>query len=309
MPKSISESKDLVKFAPVLIVIAAILWGIDGVVRVSLYSLPALIIVFYEHVIGTVLLAPFFWRERNSLKLSQHQWFAIIWVSLVSGLLGTLWFTQALMQTDFIPFSVVFLLQKLQPVFAMITAVFLLKEKITTKYLIWVIPALIAGFFLTFPSGSVNLEHPGTVTAALYAVGAAIAWGSSTAVSRFALKGQSETVMTFLRFSLTSVFGIIGVVLLGMQTQLLSPSMPQLYRLIFIALSTGMVALWLYYKGLKHTQAKISTILELALPLTAVVIDLVWFKNTLLPVQYLAAVVMFVSVYQVGRMHKGTKVK
>jgi len=292
------------RLAPFLIVFAAILWGFDGIVRVSLYTLPPIIIVFFEHLIGFLIISPFLWGARKAFSLTTTQWFAIAWVSLLSGLLGTLWFTTALVKTEFIPFSVVFLLQKLQPLFAIATASILLKEKITKRYLLWVVPALIAGFFMTFPDGRVDLVHPGTLSAALFALGAAVAWGSSTAVSRYALVGQSETVITGLRFFFTSIFSLVALILMGQTAALSSPDTSQLFRLVFIALSTGMVAIWFYYKGLKFTEAKISTMLELALPLTAIVIDILWFKNTLQPIQYLSALVLFFCVYQVSRLHK-----
>lgn len=291
------------KIAPLLIFVAAVLWGIDGLIRTSLFSLPPLIIVFYEHLIGSLIIAPFFWTQRKKLNLNHKQWLAILWVSLMSGLLGTLWFTQALVQTDFIPFSVVFLIQKLQPIFAIAMAIVLLKEKITKRYLIWVFPALISGFLITFPDGRIDLAHPGTRTAAMYALGAAIAWGSSTAVSRYALNGQSNTIVTGLRFFITTAFASLTIVLFNLQIKVLDPRMSDIYRLVFIALSTGMVAIWLYYQGLKHTQARIATILELALPLTALVIDFVWFKTVLLPIQYIAAVLMFISIYQVSKLN------
>ena len=65
-----------------------------------------------------------------------------------------------------------------------------------------------------------------------------------------------------------------------------------------------MVALWIYYHGLRMTQAKISTILELAFPLTAVIIDIFVFKTFLTFGQYLAAVVLLYAIYRVGRLNR-----
>ena len=48
------------KYAPHFAVIfAALLWSIDALLRQSLYTLPALLIITIEHGIGTLLFIPF----------------------------------------------------------------------------------------------------------------------------------------------------------------------------------------------------------------------------------------------------------
>ncbi len=290
---------------PAFIIIAAVLWGIDGILRRSLFSLPPSVIVFYEHAIGALLIAPFALPKLSKEKISGKEWGALIWISLLSGVAGTLLFTAALVKVNFISFSVVFLLQKLQPIFAVIAARILLKESISKNYGKWAVLALAAAYFVTFPDGKVLLDAgAGTATAALMAVGAAFAWGTSTAFSRFGLRKLSHTTMTGLRFLLTTPLAFAAVFLLGNYKQLSIVTGGQLVRLLIIALSTGMVALWIYYRGLKQTQVKISTLLELVFPLTAVAIDLIYYHNLLKLSQYLAAGVLLFAVYQVSKLNK-----
>jgi len=297
--------KTLKTTGPALIIVAAILWGIDGILRRSLFTLPPSVIVFYEHLIGALLILPFTLKASYKETIRKKEWAVLLWVSLLSGLIGTLLFTAALIKVNFISFSVVFLLQKLQPLFATLAAVFVLKEKITSQYLKWALLAILAAYFVTFPNGQVNLiTGTGTITAALMAVGAAFAWGSSTAFSRLGLLKLSHTLMTGLRFLITAPLALIAVFLLNNQSSLLTLESSQILRLLIIALSTGMVALWIYYKGLKTTQAKISTILELAFPLTAIIIDLVFYKNTLTLSQYTAALVLIFAIHQISRLNR-----
>ncbi len=297
--------KKLLSYGPLLIVLAAVLWGVDGILRRSLYTLPPITIVFFEHLIGALLIAPFFlprlWKE----KMSKREWWAILFVSLFSGVLGTLWFTTALAKTGFIAFSVVFLLQKLQPVFTIGTAAIVLKEKVNPKFISWAVLAIVAAYFVTFPNGVVNFETGAeTAIAALFAVGAAFAWAVSTAFSRFTLLGHSNTYVTGFRFFLTVPLALITLVLLGESASLTAPTLNEVGRLFIIALSTGMVALWIYYRGLKTTQAKISTILELVFPLTGVFIDIVFFDTILSASQYFAAAVLLFAVYHVSKLNK-----
>lgn len=301
----LAAMKKILSHGPLLIVLAAVLWGMDGILRRSLYSLAPVIIVFYEHLIGLVLIMPALVTNFKKEVFSRREWGAILWVSLLSGLLGTLWFTTALLKVQFIPFSVVFLLQKLQPVFATLAGVVLLKEKISERSLGWALLAMMAAYFVTFPGGVVNLATgAGTVIAALFAVGAAFAWGTSTAVSRFALKQHSETVVTGLRFFFTTIMALVAVYALGQAESLIAPSLPQISRLIMIALSTGMVALWLYYRGLKQTQVKVATILELVFPMTAVVIDIFLYKTTLDVTQYIAAGVLLFAIWRMSKLNQ-----
>lgn len=287
---------------PVLIFIAAILWGLDGVLRRSLYSLPPISIVFFEHLIGLIILLPFIIKLWKKEHLTKTEWGAVVLVSLFSGVLGTLFFTAALLQINFIPFSVVFLVQKLQPIFTILTAALVLKERITRGYAIWAGLALVSGYFVTFPNGIVNFGEGGAyVAAAGLAFLAAVCWGSSTAFSRLTLMKHSNTFITGLRFLLTVPFAFILVLALGALPSFGQITLSQIGILIAIAFSTGMFALWIYYRGLKDTPARVSTIIELAFPVTAVAIDYFLYGTVLTVGQYAAAAVLLYAMYRVSR--------
>ncbi len=300
--------RKLFNYGPLLIIIAAILWALDGIIRRSLFNLPPIIIVFYEHFIGALILFPFIIKEFKKNKLTRNDFFLLIFVSLLSGVLGTLWFTTALLKVNFISFSVVFLLQKLQPIFAILTAVIFLKEKITKKYFKWAGLALLSAFFVTFKNGYINFQTGSeTIIAALYAFGAAFAWGSSTTFSKMILKDKSHVFITGMRFLLTTILAFFGVLLIGQKLMLFKPTASQFTRFIFIAISTGMVALLIYYKGLQKTEAKISTILELVFPMLAIFIDAVLYKNFLSPTQYIASGFLLYSIYRISKLNYGNR--
>ncbi|MBT3464124.1 DMT family transporter [archaeon] len=287
----------------ILIVLAAILWALDGIIRRNLYVLPAIIIVFYEHIIGVIIISPFVLPSLFKKKIFTKKIVLLsVVIGILSGLLGTLWFTSALARVNFIPFSVVYLLQKLQPIFAISAAHFFLKEKLNKNYFKWAALALVSAYFVTFPNGVVNINTgSGTIMAALLALGAAFAWGTSTVFSKMLLRETTHTIATGLRFIFTSVFALLAVFVLKKQALLFDVNLSQISQFIFIALSTGMVALWLYYKGLQKTQAKISTLLELVFPLLAVVIDAVLYKVVLAPSQYFAGVVLIYSIVNLSK--------
>lgn len=290
-----------ISHSSLLILSAATLWAFDGVLRRSLYHLPAITIISIEHWIGAALIIIFCWRSLRGIKLTRTSLVLIAGVALFSGILGTLFFTQALLSTQFIPFSVVFLLQKLQPLFAIAFGWIVLKETLPKNFLPWAGLALVAAYFVTFPLGVVNFDTGnGTTIAALFALGAALLWGSSTAFSRRLTLTHGAVNATAMRFIATGLFAPFFILGLGQASSLQSVTPMDIIVLLTIALSTGMVALFLYYKGLEKTPVRVATILELAFPLIAVIIDVVLYDSVLHTSQYIAAAVLLFAMIQVS---------
>ena len=295
-------SRNVVSTGSLFVFVAAVLWAMDGFLRRSLYSLPPLTIVFYEHLIGLIFLLPMLFRGLKNHRLNSKDWGLMSVISLLSGLLGTVMFTAALVQVNFISLSVVYLLQKLQPLFAISSARILLQEQINKYYAFWALLAILSAYFVTFKNGYVNFDTgAGTINAVLLALGAAAAWGTSTTFSKMMLNKYPDSLITALRFGLTTVFGFVAVLLLGNIGSLSQPDASQFFRFVVIALSTGMVALYLYYKGLKQIPAKVSTIIELTFPFLVIVVDSFVYGTRLDWSQYLAAVILMLSMYQVSK--------
>jgi DME family drug/metabolite transporter len=296
---------------PILIIIAALLWAFDGLIRQHLYTLPPITIIFFEHLIGLIILTPFIWQNVKNTKPTKREWWLIMLIAGLSGLLGTLWFTTALGKVHYITISVVFLLQKLQPIFAITTASIFLKEKFNTRYIKWAVLAVVSAYFVTFANGHVNLETgEGTVVAALYALGAAFAWGSSTTFSKMLLTNIDSKVSTFYRFVFTLILALPFVFLYGhgQDGSFAVPSTTQFGWLALIAVSTGMVALLIYYKGLAKTPVHISTILELTFPFVAIFLDFIVNGTILSASQWVAAIVLVFSIYQIAYLRQAGSV-
>ena len=164
--------------------------------------------------------------------------------------------------------------------------------------------AVVSAYFVTFPTGRVNFSTgTGTLAAALFAVGAAFAWGTSTAFSRLALIKSDDRFVTAIRFILTTVMAGAAVFIFNSQSVLPTVTLSQLARFLLIAVSTGMVAILIYYHGLRKTEVKVSTILELIYPLLAVVIDMVVYKSFLTPTQIIAAIALLFYIFKISRLN------
>lgn len=290
---------------PGFIILAALLWAFDGLIRQHLYTLPPIIIIFFEHLIGLIILLPFVYKKILKPDFSKKEYGLLVLVAVLSGLLGTLWFTTALGKVGFISLSVVFLLQKLQPLFAISSASIFLKEKFEKGYMPWAVAALASAYFVTFPNGVVNLETgAGTAIAALYALGAAFAWGTSTTFSKMLLGRVEAKVSTFYRFLFTIIIALPVLLLWGHSEALGAPTGSQFAWLALIAVSTGMVALLIYYKGLAKTPVHISTILELTFPFVAILLDMLVNHKYMVFTQWVAAIVLVYSIYKISRLRE-----
>lgn len=284
------------------VIVAALLWSLDGFLRQSLYSLPPTVVVFWEHVFGFVVLLPIIVLTlRRFRQLTKKQWWAIALVSFLSGALGTILYTAALGKAQYIPFSVVVLLQQLQPVFAISAAALLLREPVSKRFLALTVVALGAAYFISFPNLTVAATPAGMWLAAGLALGAAASWGASTAFSKYALKDTSFLHITAARFGLAPVFALLLALMLGHTSSLFSVSGAQWGTILAITFSTGLVALLIYYFGLKRIPASRSTLLELTWPLSAAVVGYVFLGDRLTWTQWLGAVVLIGVMYLVER--------
>ncbi|HVF69171.1 MAG TPA: DMT family transporter [Xanthomonadales bacterium] len=295
--------KKLLAFGPVFIIIASLLWSFDALLRVSLYTLPPAVVVFYEHIFGLLvmlLLFPLWIRDLK--KMTRKDWIVITLIGLFAGALGTIFYTAALGMVQYIPYSVVVLLQQLEPIFAISIAALLLKEKITKRFLLWAGLALVAAYLISFKDLQVNLQTGGgTALAALLAISAAAMWGAGTSLGRYVLKDISFLSAAALRFAIAPVFALIIIFGLGQQSAMVSLSQQQIITLVGITFSTGLIAMLIYYYGLKRTPARIATICELTWPASAIFIDYFMFGKTLSPTQILGVALLLLAIYQVTK--------
>lgn len=285
------------------ICLAAALWGLDGVVltpRLANLSVP--LVVFLLHLVPFLLMQAWLHDSYSALRrLPTEGWIALALVSSCGGVLGTFAIVKALFLVDFNQLSVVVLLQKLQPVFAITLAAVLLKERITKNFVLWATLALIGAYLLTFGLRLPDMDSsPETAIAAAWAAVAAAAFGSSTVFGKRLLGSLDFREATFGRYGLTTVFAL--VVLLGGGTGLpLAEVTPTNWLLILIiGLTTGSGALFLYYFGLSRVRASVSAICELTLPLTAIVLDYLVNESRLSTWQWAGAALLLLAIFKVS---------
>ena len=286
------------KNLPALAVIsAAILWSLDGYIRQNLFSLPSFLIISLEHAIGALIFLPLLIKGLNEIySLNQRGWISVFWISICGGVLGTFFYTKALSYVEYIDLSVVVLLQKFQPIFAIALAAVILKEKITKRFFMLALAAIIGGYLITFGNNPIENWNDKTIIASLLALLAAFSWGSSTVLGKHALNQISFMTITSLRLTITAAITLF-IIISNSQYELI-PEMTfgnWLY-IILIVISTGSIALFIYYYGLNHLPASHVTIYELFWPLSAVTIDWFIYERIMTVYQFLGAILLLTSI-------------
>ena len=282
---------------------AAILWGFDGVVLTPrLHGLDVGYVVFMLHAIPFLLMNIFMFSEYKQLRnFVRQDYITFSLIALFGGAIGTMAIVKALFLVNFQDLSVVVLLQKLQPIFAISLAAILLKEKIRKNFVVWASLAVVASYFLTFgwhlPSMSTNKN---TIYAALLAILAAFSFGSSTVFSKKVLLHFNFLTATFFRYGFTTLFMLFYVVIFGKYTEIMHTDRLHWMFFVLIGLTTGSGAIFIYYYGLRRVKAIVATISELLFPISAIFFDYVVNGSILSPVQLISAAVMVFAIIKLS---------
>ena len=285
------------------ICVAATLWGLDGVVLTPrLYSLDIGLVVFIFHALPFLIMNIFMFREYRHLKnFTKEDVLFFFLLSLLGGAVGTLAIVKALFLVNFKALTIVVLLQKLQPVFAITLAALLLGEKLKRNFLLWSALAITAGYFLTFgfhlPDFNTNSN---TALAAGFSLLAAFAFGSSTVFSKKVLRKFSFFTATFYRYGFTSLIMLLYVLSTGMLKDI--PAITGFQWTIFaiIGITTGSGAIFLYYFGLTRIRAMLATICELCFPVSAILFDYLVNNRTLSFIQWISAGVLIFAILKLS---------
>lgn len=279
-----------------LVVLAAVLWAVDAPFRKYLTTdLSSTTIVFMEHLLIAVLVLGLLWKylaELKSLKLKD--WLAVGFIGLGGSALATIFFTQSF---HYVTPLVSILLQKLQPLIAILLAAVVLKEKLTKKFWFWAAVALFGGYLISFPDLKLTgFSLNGGTLGVVYALLAAFFWGGSTVFGRYVLNKVSFQAMTAVRFLSALVFLFLIQIYYGRLGEVANASAKDWLFVFIIAVIAGFISLFVYYKGLKDTRASIATIGEVTFVFAAVIVSWIFLDSTLDLIQLLGGGVLLYAI-------------
>lgn len=265
-----------------LVALGAALWGTDAIFRLGLaLQLPAPTLVFLEHVVLAAVTLPVLWRGRDQLRqMNRGDWISALVVGAGSSTLATVLFTSAFRYGD--P-TTPLLLQKVQPLVAVAAASVILGERLLPRYAWFLAGGLTGAYLVAFPDPTA--ASVSALTPALLALGAAFFWGMGTVLGRRLSAPLSFSTLTALRFAVGLPAAALLVAIAPGPAELSGLSGSDLLAVLLLALVPGLLALSLYYLGLRSTPASAATLAELAFPLTAAGINYLAFGTVLTPSQ------------------------
>ena len=286
-----------------LIAVGAAMWGTDGILRVPLLDVASPSqIVLLEHLVLLLYSVPAVvlgWRFFRGLGAAQ--WVALLVIGWGGSALATLLFTTAFAEGN--P-TVVILLQKTQPLFAIALAAILLRERLGWAYWPCFAVAMVGTYMISFGNlGPFTALGSAELLPAALALGAALLWGSSTVLGRLVLKDVPFYALTGARL-LLAVPLLAGIVVAQSSVGGLAAGFTsEPGRVILLALIPGLLALLLYYRGLTGTRASYATLAELAFPATAVVLNWTFLGVGVSANQVLGFVLLWGAVFMLGYLN------
>lgn len=293
-----------------LVCFAASLWGLDSIVLTPrLFHLKVPFVVFMLHLLPFLAMSIFIGKReiKNIIALPKNDLIFYFLVALFGGCVGTLAIVKALFLVNFQHLTVVTLLQKAQPIFAILLARLILKEKIGKNFLNWVCIALIGGYIMTFEftlPRMADVSSSSIIQAVLYSALAAFSFGSATVFGKRILSHSSFVTALYTRYFFTAMITFVIVLFTGQLKLILQVTPFEWMIFVIIGLTSGSFAILLYYRGLRYIDASVATMCELSFPISSVVFDYIFNGNVLSPVQSLGALTLLFAIIKISKNQK-----
>jgi drug/metabolite transporter (DMT)-like permease len=285
------------------VVAACALWALDTLIRYPLMQagVEAISVVFYEHLLLTVIFITVFFKSfKNFWKGKPSHLFYFFIVGGVGSAFATVAFTRAFI---FLNPSLVILLQKFQPIVAIILARVILKEEIKRHFVLWALVCLLGAFLISFEdimklgNSGENiyrlLVHPGAFQGYVLVLFSILGWASATVFGKkLGQEGFSDEQIMGGRF----VTGFLCLLpLASLPSDLFTHNVEVYSKIALMVLVSGLLAMYLYYQGLRRLSARTCSLAEMFFPFMAVIVNWLFLNASLSPVQILGGAILILG--------------
>ncbi len=292
------------------IMIACLLWAIDTLIRYPLLfsGVSAELIVFCEHLLLAAIFFPILYKNREKfLKIKSSHLFYFFLIGGLGSAISTVTFTKAF---GILNPSLVILLQKLQPIIAIFLSYYILKERMKKEFFGWAFIALIGGLCISYQdlspaiglikNGEIEF-HSNALKGYFLALTSVFGWAIATVYGKKLSKsGFDETEIMSGRFFM----GLICLLpFLLSQSIELRFDFSFWWKICTIALVSGALGMFFYYKGLKRIPAHLCTLAEMFFPFFAVAINWIFLSKELTLLQITGGILLLVSSSMIQSKH------
>lgn len=284
------------------IMIACFMWALDTLIRYPLLSsgYSTLQIVLIEHITLVLFVGPMLWRYRHVYRHMPISGFSsLFFIGGIGSAIGTLAFTEAF---HYLNPTVVILLQKLQPIVAILLAYWLLKEHIEGHFLQWVAFILLGSFVMMWPDlralGNAQWHYSSDTISLFkgygYTLIAVIAWGATTVCGKY-LSHQHIPANAIMSGRFFAGLLVLLPIALAQSDELSMMTSIDLSLIVVMALLSGFIGMWFYYQGLKTIPAQLATLAELSFPAFAALINWVFLDMGLTGYQIIGGMMLILG--------------
>jgi drug/metabolite transporter (DMT)-like permease len=251
------------------IIAAGILWSFAGIFAKMINGMPAQSIIFYRVLFAFILLFIFLLISGNlkNVGLKNKKKYLLLF-SILQAMTMVAYFSSILEASV----SVAVLLLYTAPVYVTIFSPFILKEKMTSQGIIALILS-ITGIVLIV--GPAKLEFSTLSVGIIAGIISGITFGFEVITSKYISKTYSGYSQAFWSFVIAMIillpFGIIPI-------DVVSGNLP---GLLMLAIFPTILAVSLYFNGLKKVSAANASILGLIEPLSAVILAVIFLNEKL----------------------------
>lgn len=275
------------------IIVACALWALDTLIRYPLMQggVNAVTLVFYEHLLLTVIFSVVFFKSLKKVwEAKTSHYFYFFMVGGIGSALATVAFSRAFV---FLNPSLVILLQKFQPLVVILLARFVLKEQIKKAFIFWAIICLVGALLISSEDilrlkiGSQSffetLTAPGAIQGYILVLFSILGWGGATVYGKkLGLSGYSDEQIMAGRF----IIGFLCLLPFTLSSTDLFTHNVEIYgKISLMVLVSGILAMYLFYQGLRKISARACSLAEMFFPFMAVIVNWLFLNASLTPIQ------------------------
>jgi len=285
------------------ILLASVLWGIGYFLRkIIVNDIHPILFTFFTGLFVALAIMLYYkiGFTKFYLLFKEHPLEYLI-ISFFGTVFGATFMFFSMQMLDV---SVVSLLEKLQPVFTLFLAYFILKENIKLKTIPYVMIAIVSSYFISTENPFTFSIQNSQAIGSLLIIAAAFCWALTSVIGKKVVDAKGYTKeITLMRLGIGAVILFPLFLLKGPLNLYITYSLKVFTIIIFTSIFCTGLAFILYYRGLKHTKASTAGFLELVTPIVTVFLGITFLKETLVLSQFLAMPFLLYSIYKISVYH------
>jgi len=288
-------------YGVVLVLLGSIIWGVTYPLwRVLSQQIHPLVLTSITFLFASVLIFVLkgLSAERLYKQFRENKLLLLI-LGLSSGVLGAGLVCFALSRIDS---GIVSILEKLQPIFTVLTARIFLGDLISCEKIPWMLVSItLAGIISIGNPFELSIKSP-EILGLFAGVGSAIFYGSNVVTSKHLINmGISAKDLVFLRMFIGGALSTVIVLCFTDTTDALSTiNFKSLCLIILTSYLSLVLAFELFFSGLKYIDSSTASYLELVTPVVAIMFGMIFLSERLDAYQVIALPLFLYCIFKLS---------